>query len=90
MVNNKGCDMYSGNYIIKVNKDGNTLNECGPNRDRACIFLKNNISEAMDECNLQKGVCNEFSYDERRGIMKIISPGNEFTSVGINSYFLLS
>ena len=83
--NSAGCTCF-GNYGVKTNTDGIELRLCGTNSNAPCLFRKNSIADCELECENLKTICNSFSFDSTRGLMKIIDNSNTFDSPSSNIF----
>lgn len=79
------CNSF-GNYGVQTATDGNELRNCGVNKNVPCVFRKNTLEECELECENLKTICNAFSFDSTRNLMKIVNRNNVFTSPNVNLY----
>lgn len=83
--NASGCKCF-GNYGVQSATDGNVLSTCGVNGNVPCLFSKNSLADCELECENLKAICNAFSFDSSRNLMKIVNSSNIFISPNANLY----
>lgn len=84
--NQQPASLCFGAFGVETGVDSDALNICGTSSNNPCIFSKNSLTDAENECNTLKSICNAFTFNAITSTMKIVNSSNKFVSPSTNLF----
>ena len=87
LVSPENCPSVFGQYGVRPDTTGVTLQTCGNNSDSECTFQATTLAEATESCNARADICSVFSFDCNSNIVIFVDPNQSYTeSKGTDLY----
>ncbi len=76
LISTDKCPDIKANYAALPGVTKTILTQCGSNLNENCIIDQETLEAAVQYCNNQVNICNEFSYDPTNKVMTIVEPNS--------------